>query len=126
MASIDKYFRLARQVALKGDTLEADRHYRLGAVGTRNDGTIVTASNIPIRTPNSNTGAHAKAHAHAETRLVRKLDWGSTVYVVRIRRDGSLAMARPCRRCQSAMRLRGVRYCYYSINDAEYGVINYE
>jgi cytidine deaminase len=115
MAIIDKYFRLARQVALKGDTLEANRHYRLGAVGIRTDGAIVTASNIPNRQPES--------HAHAETRLVRKLDWGSTVYVVRIRRDGQLALARPCRRCQSAMRLRGVRYCYYSINDTEYGVI---
>lgn len=115
MATINKYFRLARQVALKGDTLEADRHYRLGAVGIRTDGAIVTASNIPNRQP--------EAHAHAETRLVRKLDWGSTVYVVRIRRDGSLALARPCRRCQSAMRLRGVWSCYYSINDTEYGVI---
>jgi cytidine deaminase len=119
MAIIDRYFRLARQVALKGDTLEANRHYRLGAVGIRTDGAIVTANNIPIRKPES----HAKAHAHAETRLVRKLDWGSIVYVVRTRRDGSLAIARPCRRCQSAMRLRGVRYCYYSINDTEYGVL---
>jgi len=117
MASIDKYFRLAKQVALRGDTLEANRHYRLGAVGIRSDGAIVTASNIPNCRP--------EPHAHAETRLVRKLDWGSTVYVVRIHRDGSLALARPCKRCQSAMRLRGVACCYYSINDREYGVINY-
>lgn len=115
MALVDKYFRLARQAALKGDTGEAKRQYRLGAVGIRSDGTVVTSSNIPHRTP--------EPQAHAEIRLTRKLDWGSVVYVVRIYSDGTLAMARPCKRCQSAMRRRGVKCCYYSINDTEYGVL---
>lgn len=115
MSTVTRYFRLAKQVALKGDTLEAKRQYRLGAIGIRSDGATVTASNIPNRKP--------EPRAHAETRLARKLDWGSTVYVVRILSDGTLAMSRPCKRCQNAMRLRGVKCCYYSINDSEYGVI---
>jgi len=112
-----QYFRLAKRVALRGDTFEARRRYRLGAVGTRSDGAIVTASNIPNRKP--------EPRAHAETRLARKLDWGSVVYVARIHSNGSLAIARPCKHCQSAMRLRGVKRCYYSINDTEYGVIDF-
>jgi tRNA(Arg) A34 adenosine deaminase TadA len=116
MAQIDKYFRIARQVALKGDCKEANRHYRVGAVGIRTDGAVVTASNIVSRTPNP--------LAHAEARVTKKLDWGSTVYVVRIHSDGTLALARPCRRCQGAMRLRGVKRCYYSISDSEWGIFN--
>jgi tRNA(Arg) A34 adenosine deaminase TadA len=115
MSSVTKYFRLARQQALKGDNHEVSRRYRLGAVGIRNDGTVVVANNIPNRLP--------EPEAHAEARLVKKLDWNSTVYVVRIYNDGAMALARPCRYCVSRMRLRGVRRCYYSINDTEYGVL---
>jgi cytidine deaminase len=116
MAKVEKYFRLARQTAVKGDAKDAQRQFRLGAVGIRSDGTIVTSCNLPARCPDKN--------AHAEARLVKKLDWDAVVYVVRIRSDGSLAMARPCRACQSAMRLKGVRRCYYSISDTEHGVMN--
>jgi tRNA(Arg) A34 adenosine deaminase TadA len=113
LTTIDKYFRVARQTALKGDSKEARRRFRLGAVGVRSDGAIVTSNNISNRLPEPN--------AHAEARLTRKLDWGSTVYVVRILSDGSLATARPCKHCLNTMRLRGVRYVYYSISDKEHG-----
>lgn len=107
-----KRFRLAKQVALKG---KAKRRYRLGAVGIRSDGIIVTANNIPNRKP--------EPRAHAEARLTQKLNWGSVVYVARVLRDGTFAMAKPCKNCQIAMRLRGVKRCYYSINSTEYGVM---
>jgi tRNA(Arg) A34 adenosine deaminase TadA len=115
MSVIDKYFRLARKTALKGDTREASRQYRLGAVGVRSDGAIVTSSNIPHRTP--------EPQAHAEARLAKKLDWDSTVYVVRIQSDGRLATARPCKKCLNTMRLKGVRRIYYSITENEHGVL---
>jgi len=110
---MNKYFKMARQAATKGDTKEASRRYRLAAVGVRTDGAVVTSSNLPNRTP--------EPRAHAEARVARKLDWGSTVYVVRIKRDGTLGMARPCKQCQAAMRLKGVRYCHYSISENETG-----
>lgn len=106
-----KYFRLAKQIALKGN----NRHYWLGAIGIRSDGAMVASNNIPNRCP--------EFYAHAEARLVRKLDWGSIVYVVRVRKDGTFGLARPCKHCQMAMRLRGVKRCYYSINNNEFGVI---
>jgi tRNA(Arg) A34 adenosine deaminase TadA len=108
---VNRYFRLARQVAERGGVR---RQFRLGAVGVRTDGVVVTASNVSSRTP--------ERRAHAETRVTRKLNYGSEVYVVRILRNGSLATARPCGRCQTAMRQRGVR-CYYSISETEYGVL---
>jgi cytidine deaminase len=115
MATINKYFRLAKQVALKGDSKEARRRYRLGAVGIRNDGTIVTASNISNR--------HPEPNAHAEARLSRKLDWDATVYVVRIYQDGTLANARPCRKCRDILRRKGVKRVYYSITETELGIL---
>jgi len=117
MSKIDRYFRLAKTIAAKGDISEAKRKYRLGAVGIRSDGTVVTASNVPCRQPND------RARSHAEARLVRKLNRGSEIYVVRILRDNTLSNACPCIKCQNAMRLRGIRRVYYSISDNQYGVI---
>ena len=109
MNRVNKYFRLAKQVAERGGVL---RQFRLGAVGIRTDGAIVTASNVSSRVP--------ERRAHAETRVTRKLNYGSEVFVVRILRNGMLAQARPCSRCQAAMRQRGIS-CYYSISDCEWG-----
>ncbi len=107
-----KYFRLAKKVAAKGKDC---RSYRLGAVGVRKDGAIVKSRNIPNRLP--------VIGAHAEARVCKKIDKGSTVYVVRIDREGTLVMSRPCNACQRVMRMRGVRRCYYSISETEYGVM---
>jgi tRNA(Arg) A34 adenosine deaminase TadA len=115
MSKVEKYFRLAKEVAVKSDSTSLRRHHRLGAVGIRSDGTTVTASNIICRQP--------QAHAHAETRLVRKLNRGSEMFVVRVLRNGSLGNACPCIKCQNAMRLRGIKRVYYSITDEKYGVI---
>lgn len=114
MSKVNKYFRLAKETAIRGSLI---RRHRLGAIGVRNDGAIVRANNLPHRLPEPN--------AHAEARVVRKLDFGSTVFVVRVLRDGSLTLARPCKTCQATMKFRGVKRCYYSINDTEYGVIKY-
>ncbi len=115
MASHAKYFRLARQTAMRGDTKEANRQYRIGAVGIRKDGAIVCSSNIPHRTP--------RPEAHAESRLSRKLDWGATVYVVRVLSTGRLSVARPCKNCEAALRRKGVKKVVYSISDTEHGVM---
>ena len=109
-----RFFRRARKVAAKGKDC---RSYRLGAVGVRRDGTIVKSKNIPNRLP--------EPSAHAEARLTRKLDRGAVVYVVRIDREGCLTSARPCASCRHIMKVRGVKRCYYSINEIEYGVIRF-
>ena len=92
-----------------------NRTFMMGAVGVRRDGTVVSSSNILTKDRNG--------HAHAEARLVRKLDYGSTVYVVRVSRSGKYRMARPCSACQLRMFHRGVTNVYYTIDEREYGVI---
>jgi tRNA(Arg) A34 adenosine deaminase TadA len=94
-----------------------ERKFRFGAIGIRTDGAIVSATNGGIagsRTPT----------AHAESRLSRKIDVGSVVYVARtLRVSGAVALARPCFSCQMAMKHRGVSKCYYTISDREFGCI---
>lgn len=111
MNKVNRYFKLAKSVASKNDR----RRYRLGAVGIRTDGTIVTSTNIPC--------PHPEKYAHAEARLARKLDYGSEVFVVRILKCGTLANARPCLSCQATLSRLGVKRIYYSISNSEYGVM---
>lgn len=69
---------------------------------------------------------HRSPDSHAEARLFRKLDYGSTVYVARIRRDnGLIAMAKPCKTCQSVMKNRGVKQCFYTISPSEFGCVEF-
>lgn len=108
---MNRYLKLACSIAPSQNDV---RRYRLGAVGVRRDGTIVTSRNISTREPN---GA-----AHAEARLCRKLDYGSVVYVSRLDRAGRPTMARPCVKCETAMRNKGVKKVYFTVGVREWGV----
>ena len=111
--SDDDMLSLAAGVALRKDDR---RSFRLGAVGIRKDGALVSSTNGPSPYP--------CPEVHAEARLCNKLTPGSTVWVARIRHDGSLGMARPCHTCQKRLRSSGVRRVIYTISDSEHGVIN--
>lgn len=108
---MNKYFDLAKQYALK----DKDRkRYYFGAIGIRNDGRIVHATNI--RNPAK------ELNCHAETRLCKKLDKGSEVYLVRINKSGTrFLLAKPCGGCESRMRAKGVKTIHYSISETEFG-----
>lgn len=106
----------AAGLSLKG---QESRKYRFGAICERRDGAIVVATNGGVagsRTPS----------AHAESRISRKADVGSVVYVARtLRGTGQVAIARPCVGCQMVMKNRGVSKCFYTISSTEYGVISF-
>lgn len=91
------------------------RCFRLGAVGLRSDGVIVYARN--------GSGSSPTPSGHAEARLARKLDAGSTVYVARILADGTWAMAKPCPRCMPRLRAKRVKRVYYTIANNQFGGI---
>jgi len=103
---IRRHLELAAEVAVCDDR----REHRIGAVGLRADGAVVTARNGSC--PN---GLRAPS-AHAEARLARKLDWGSIVFVARASKNGDLALAEPCKRCRQVLRQRGVAKVYYSMD----------
>lgn len=111
--SDDEMLLFAAGIALRKDDC---RSFHLGAVGLRNDGTLVSSANGP--SPNK------CAQVHAEVRLSQKLTPNSIVWVARIRHDGSLGMARPCPTCTRRLKSAGVIRVVYTINDNEYGVID--
>lgn len=57
---------------------------------------------------------------HAEmdslVKMTREAIRGVTLYVARIRKDGSYGNSKPCPRCQNALRTLGVRKIVYSID----------
>lgn len=94
------------------------RAFLLAAIGIRKDGAIVRAMNAVSREPNR--------LLHAETRLAKKLDPDSVVYVARIRlSNGEFAMSKPCPDCYKALKYKKVSRVYYTISNNEYGVIDF-
>lgn len=116
-----EYFEEARKAAIANDD---ERDYFLGAVGIRTDcSKLISACNGPAIIA-TDTNKKSYPPAHAEYRLARKLNKGSTVFVCRIKSiDGSYAMARPCIDCQRKLASKGVEKVYYTINNYEYGVM---
>lgn len=105
-----RYFEEALATAYKG---EERRAYYLGAVGVRADGTLVKSHNKSTMTPDR--------RFHAEYRLVRKLDVGSTVYVARVTKGGNkIACAAPCPSCLNVMAKRGVSRVYFTVSENEF------
>lgn len=114
---IDKMLKMLERAIGLSFTGSEERKYKFGAICERTDGAVVTATNGGV------AGERTPA-AHAESRISRKADVGSIVYVARtLRGSGAVALARPCARCVSALKNRGVSKCYYTITAYEYGCI---
>lgn len=86
------------------------RHFFLGAIGIRADGAIVMARNEPTQIRNPK--------AHAESRLVKKLGLHSPfVLVVRLTKNGTLALAKPCKHCQKILESYKVKKIFYTTDN---------
>lgn len=108
--------KLERAICLARDSIgKCGKGFMLAAVGERSDGTTVCSIN----------GWNVKVEPkhHAEGRVVRKLDVGAVVYVARVRKNGDVAMSRPCPACQALLRSRGVRAVHYTISPERWGTI---
>lgn len=96
--------RLASSFAQAGDP---KRQFLLCSIGIRKDGAVVISRNerSVCRNP----------AAHAEARLVRKLGFDAPmILVVRILKNGDLAMAKPCPDCERALRAYRVKKIFYT------------
>ena len=94
---------------------EEDRRNALvGCVILRNDGVLVSSRNGASR-------GKRMPKSHAEARCARKADKHSVAYVARVKRDGSLGLARPYKLCRVQLRARGVIDVFFTIGPNEWG-----
>lgn len=122
--------KLAAKVAISPDAYDK-RTYMLGCVGIRKDGVLISARNGSIQhmfskslDPELNDKS---CDYHAEGRALRKMDKGGILYVTRVsRKDGSMAMAKPCPRCSAKIRTQKIEKVYYTVNNFQYGVWHVE
>jgi len=115
---IPHLLRLAASVATSPHSID-HRNHRLGAVGVRRDGIIVSARNGAQKV---NNFYQSMPSIHAEVRCLRKMDMGGVIYVARVASEG-LALARPCPTCQRILKGKKIKKVVYSISDLEYGTL---
>lgn len=112
-----RYVDLASRVAEQTDFKE----YRHGAVLVRGGVVLNTSCNKNKYKAWANRfrkkqKGHATVHAEigAILGLDRSITEGTTVYVVRVGRDGHLRNSKPCAMCEAAMHYVGVKRVIYS------------
>jgi tRNA(Arg) A34 adenosine deaminase TadA len=117
-----KLLQMAAGVALP--TTEKDaRHFFLGAVGIRNDGTMVASRNGASALSGDTATFQIQPNSHAEGRCLRKLGKYGVMYVARVsREDGSLKLSKPCQICQVRLKAAQVEKVYFTVSDNEYGL----
>ena len=90
--------------------------FTLAAVGVRTDGANVVSVN--------GWNTDREPQHHAEARAARKLDVDAILYVARVKKDGSVAMARPCPACQILLKARRIFEVHFTIDEDSWGTMN--
>ncbi len=108
-------YRLQEAVLLAYKERHRDtRGYSLAAIGLRGDA-VVRATNL--------LSLGKDLYSHAECRCLRKMGVGGVIYVARVRKDGSIGMAKPCGGCRLMCKFKKTEVIY-SIDADTWGVFN--
>lgn len=120
----------ALAVALTGPGTCGRNHnsYRLGAILT--DGTLPLSVGVNSYKTHPRLAKYtAFPHLHAESQAILRYGEsrckGLSLVVVRVKKDLSMGQARPCDVCRQFMLDIGIKMCYYSIDDEEWGTIRF-
>ncbi len=129
-----KHLKTAKKLALEHEFDEALEYYlcaiiikggRILSIGYNKkatNGFVEHFADIARGKRNYCMSTHAEQDAILQARS--KIDLRRTkMYVVRIKADGSLGMARPCPICQYVLYSYGIQRVIYSINNKEYGTL---
>jgi tRNA(Arg) A34 adenosine deaminase TadA len=133
---VEKMFKLASTIALPNDREQIYRNYWLGAVGIRKDGVMVLAKNqgSTFSKMYEDKLAVKLFSAHAEGRVIKKMDNKGIIFVVRVSKEHYVEQgiivyknARPCEMCQQFIKSKRIKKVFYTAgNDIDgrsmYGV----
>lgn len=120
-SNIVNYLQLAAQAAMPSNDFDM-REFWLGCVGIRTDGAIIISRNNSAFTTDVGDAFRIVPFSHAEIRALRKLNWGSIMFVARVMRSNrEYGMSRPCPTCQIFIKSKGIKKVFYTINKFSYG-----
>lgn len=100
----------------------SDCKFKHGAVIVKSGRTIAVGINYDVNDPffldDEVAVEHAAVHAEvAALNACKKTDLkGAVIYVARRNRKGDPMMSRPCERCQKAIKARGIKKVFYTID----------
>src|SRR5678816_4513466 len=116
----NKFLQAAKATALSGSGAGGKAGYRLGAVIVNKK--LIEVAKVNSLKTNPRLCRHfIYPHFHAESSAIFSLGldncYGKDLYVVRVKRDGSTAMAKPCTQCQRLIKDVGIKEVYYTTNN---------
>jgi tRNA(Arg) A34 adenosine deaminase TadA len=108
------YLKMATEIAINAIDYDAcyRKNHNFGVVAIRKDGSIAMSNNILTQNPHP--------AAHAEKRILAKAGFGATLYLVRVKRDNSWGLAKPCKHCQTLIKNKKVEKVVYSVDNNQY------
>lgn len=128
--SNDHLFHIAREVSLQSDY---SGNARIGCIcmyrgcilakGCNSDKTHTMQAHYNVMRFKNCGNKYLPDKLHAEMQVISKIryldiDWSKVhLYVYRELRDGSIAMARPCVACMSAIKALGIQHIHYTTDD---------
>jgi deoxycytidylate deaminase len=126
-----RFFRLARKIALTSDS-----KFRVGAVLIKGNSIMGMGCNDmtkshPLMTEYSSGTRKPLIKVHAELAACRgwtpkEVDNRFSLYIFRVRKDGSQGLAKPCDTCFRIIQEAGVSRIYFSMDDEGYGDLKLE
>lgn len=112
-----RFFELAKKLAVKSN----HRAHPLGSVLVQKNRVISVGFNtLRTHTKSNNNFKTTHAEFSALFGIDFKATRGSILYVVRIKKDGSVGMSRPCTFCQELIQAAGIKGVFYSIDNNPY------
>jgi deoxycytidylate deaminase len=125
-----RFLGLARKIACTSDS-----KFRVGAVLTKGNSIMGLGCNDmskshPLMTEYSIGTRKPLIRVHAELAACRgwkpgEIDKRFSLYIYRVRKDGSAGLAKPCDVCFRIIQEAGVHRIYFSLDDAGFGELRW-
>jgi deoxycytidylate deaminase len=125
-----RFLGLARKIACTSDS-----KFRVGAVLTKGNSIMGLGCNDmskshPLMTEYSRGTRKPLIRVHAELAACRgwkpdEVDKRFSLYIFRVRKDGTQGLAKPCDTCFRIIQEAGVHRIYFSLDDAGFGELRW-
>jgi deoxycytidylate deaminase len=98
---------------------KSDYKFRVGCVIVRGSKIVSFGWNDGVKTHTKSNHPFKSLHAEADAIIsARREDLsGCSAYVARLRKDGSIAIAKPCQFCEAMLRKVGIKQVFYTTDD---------